>query len=222
MIVKTKHFSIFDTDVAVDAGWHCQFTSGIVDIYLFTLFRSDFAYTHFQFLVYFYCFIYFFFFTFDFAFSSSVVRSVWSVWFLHHLLSFVLFIWIDGPSANPLLAQFFFSLPLAISRCVSLSLSVSVVSSPCSKLCSYFETAAMFLYWLTGYKQQHENILFLLFNGFHFVCCCCFASSFILTRWIRTHILLWYSLWFPLGVNTVWRNVFHRFNPIVWRSWPWL
>lgn len=72
--------------------------------------------------------------------------------------------------------------------------------------CSKFETlwllwncSAMFLYWFTGYKELHENILFLSFNGFHFVCTCVFSLLFSLThsgsRDSRRRIPLWYSLW---------------------------
>lgn len=79
----------------------------------------------------------------------------------------------------------------------------------------------MFLYWLTGYKEQHENILFLSFNGFHFVCTFAFfivhshSPSLSLKRARSEYVLRFDILYvFSLGVNTVWRNVFLRFNPI--------
>ena len=106
------------------------------------------------------------FFTFHFALSFcvsfSVSRSysfaICPYYFCLILYLYSLFIRLDGPSETSF--YFFFS-PFAVLMF--------------EQRCGCFETAAMFLYWLTGYKEQHENILFLLFNGFHFVCTFVFA-----------------------------------------------
>lgn len=188
----------------------CLPFGGVVDI--FTLFRSDFACTYFHFLVYFYCcaFFHFPFRSFVSPFGSHDFCYILYLYSLIHLFGLMV---LSQSAPFPFRFILFHCAPHPHGQPFC---SFDVRSL---KRCGCCETAARcsFIGWLVIKSNTKTFYFFHLMVFILFVLLCFHRFSLCLSvRRARSEYVFRFDILygFSLGVNTVWRNVFLRFNPI--------